>query len=171
MDPISIISAAWGIISKFIPDEKVKAQTQEALLKLSHEQAMALISQESLTRGGQIEINKVEAEADSLFKSGWRPLVGWICGIIFGFTYLILPIVQLGFYMFGHAEFPVINTAEVMSVLGGLLGLGALRTYDKKKKLDYDKKQLFNQVRQILKHNLSQEQVDAVNAALKVLED
>ena len=30
---------------------------------------------------GQLAVNKAEAESGSLFIGGWRPFVGWVCGI------------------------------------------------------------------------------------------
>lgn len=77
----------------------------------------------------QAEINKVEAQHRSLFVSGWRPFIGWICGIAFGFHYIIMPLL-LAYTDIKPIEF---DTNSLFTVLMGMLGLGGLRTYEKLK--------------------------------------
>jgi len=82
---------------------------------------------------GQIDINKIEAASTSLFVSGWRPAVGWICGFAFGYSAIIEPIARFtAVVVIGYeGQFPVINTDMTLQILGGLLGLAGLRTFDK----------------------------------------
>lgn len=83
---------------------------------------------------GQLEINMEEAKSSSLFKSGWRPFVGWVCGIAFAYAAIFEPLMRfIAQVMFSYAgAFPAIDTALTMQVLFGLLGLGAMRSYEKK---------------------------------------
>jgi hypothetical protein len=86
---------------------------------------------------GQLEINKVEAQHGSLFVAGWRPAVGWICGIALGWNFIVHP--MLLWIAFVVPDMPVdlstapqLDTGELMTVLLGMLGLGGLRTYEKR---------------------------------------
>lgn len=85
---------------------------------------------------GQLQINKAEAESSSLFKGGWRPFIGWICGASFGYVYLFQPflifIALLIDSSFPIKKLPDIDIAAMMPVMMGMLGLGALRTYERK---------------------------------------
>jgi len=77
----------------------------------------------------QAEINKVEAQNRSIFVSGWRPMVGWICAAAFGFHYIIMPLL-IAYTDIDPVEF---DTNSLFTVLMGMLGLGGLRTYEKLK--------------------------------------
>jgi hypothetical protein len=74
----------------------------------------------------QNDINLIEAQSDSFFKSGWRPAVGWMCTIGMGIQYLLFPI--LGLFM----KVPAVDFSDLIALLIGLLGMGGLRTLDKK---------------------------------------
>lgn len=79
---------------------------------------------------GQIELNKVEAMHTSLFVSGWRPAIGWICVLGLFYEFILLPVL----YSFG---FTVSSVGDSMlhSLVVSLLGMGTLRTYEKIKKV------------------------------------
>lgn len=80
----------------------------------------------------QAEINKQEATNRSVFVAGWRPFIGWMCGIGIGYDILIRPISNGIISMTTiTGQFPGIDTAELFTLLAGLLGLGGLRTYEK----------------------------------------
>ena len=82
----------------------------------------------------QTDINKIEAASTRLFVSGWRPFIGWICGIAFGYATILEPLLRFASAVwFGYSgSFPVIDTALTLQALFGILGLGAMRSYDKK---------------------------------------
>lgn len=84
---------------------------------------------------GQLEINKVEAGSQSLFVAGWRPFIGWICGISLFYAALLEPLMRfVAKVAFSYTgEFPVIDHGITMQVLLGLLGLGAYRSYERVK--------------------------------------
>jgi hypothetical protein len=70
----SLIGPATTLASKFIPDKDLAA-------KLGHELATMSDKMANEQMLAQIEVNKAEAASGSLFKGGWRPAIGWICGI------------------------------------------------------------------------------------------
>jgi hypothetical protein len=80
----------------------------------------------------QTDINKEEAKSTSVFVSGWRPYVGWICGSAFALHYLMLPVANFIMVAEGYKEVVLaFDMQTLMTLLMGLLGLGGMRTYEK----------------------------------------
>lgn len=110
--------AAKSIIGMFFPD---KTETEKAQLAAS----LALIQ-------AQTDTNKVEAANPSVFVSGWRPYVGWVCGSGFAIQFVAGPILEWGSTLAGHpTKFPPMDLSVMMPLLLGMLGLGGLRTMEK----------------------------------------
>ena len=83
---------------------------------------------------GQLDINKVEAANPSVFVSGWRPFIGWVCGSACAWNWIGLPIAKVLLLIWEHPlNLAPADLSEMMPVLMGLLGLGALRTFEKVK--------------------------------------
>jgi len=82
----------------------------------------------------QIEVNKVEAASENWWVSGWRPACGWIGAASLGYAAILDPLMQFIAKVVFHysGAFPVVDTNITMQILFGILGLGALRSYDKK---------------------------------------
>ena len=123
-----LISPVADLLNKFVPDQTEK-------LKLAHEIATLAEKQAHAIAIAQIEVNKVEAASNSIFKSGWRPFIGWVCGIAFAYHFVFQPLLVFILTYAGHPvpELPEFDMASLMTVLGGLLGLGGLRTFEKYK--------------------------------------
>ena len=121
-----LIGPVTGLLDKFIEDKDQKA-------KLAHEVAtMAQRHAQELAKG-QLEVNKAEAQHKSLFVSGWRPAVGWCC--VFGMmgNFMVIPFTNFVLALLKiDVVVPLIDTATMMPVLMGMLGLGAMRTYEKR---------------------------------------
>lgn len=98
-------------------------------------QQMAAAAQEAQLMQSQIEVNKVEAASSNLFVAGWRPCVGWICGLSFAWQFLLQPMITYLAVLSGHPvpNLPVFDYQALNTVLFGLLGLGSMRTYEKVK--------------------------------------
>jgi len=83
----------------------------------------------------QLEVNKVESGHTSMFVAGWRPFVGWTCGIALCYHFVLQPFLVFLCYSFGYqVDLPVFNMQTLTTVLMGMLGLGGLRSYEKVKK-------------------------------------
>ncbi len=122
----SVADLASGIINKIWPDKTQAEKDQMA-------QAMAILQGQIAMNQGQMEVNKVEAGNRSVFVSGWRPAVGWMCVSACAWNWIFLPIGNFGAALAHHP----LNTApadltQMLPILMGMLGLGALRTYEKK---------------------------------------
>ncbi len=126
----SLIGPVTGLLDKFVEDKDQKA-------KLAHEIATMgqKHSQEALL--AQLEINKAEAASGSIFKGGWRPFVGWTCGIAFAYHFVLQPLLIFIFAYSGleTPDLPQFDISTLLPVLGGMLGIGGLRTYEKQKGL------------------------------------
>ncbi len=131
MDPISsIVSLVTSIVSRVWPD-KTEVQKQQFALELAKE----MNQQQLLTK--QIDVNIEEAKSSNLFVAGGRPFVIWICGLSFAWQFLVQPIIVFIGAAAGHPilNLPVFDYNSLNTVLMGLLGLGAMRSYDKKQEL------------------------------------
>jgi hypothetical protein len=83
----------------------------------------------------QLEVNKVEAGHTSLFVAGWRPFVGWTCGVALCYHFVLQPFLVFLLYSSGYQmDLPVFDMTTLTTILMGLLGLGGLRSYEKVKK-------------------------------------
>jgi len=126
----SLIGPVSGILDKVIPDSDMKA-------KLAHEIATMSDTHAQQALLAQLEINKAEAASGSLFKGGWRPAVGWICAIAFGYHFVLQPLLVFVLTASGVdlPDLPEFDMGTLLTVLGGMLGIGGLRTFEKKKGL------------------------------------
>jgi hypothetical protein len=126
LDPISSILDIGGkLIDKLIPDPKAKADALQKLQELQQSGDLAVIA-------GQNDINKIEASNPTLFVSGWRPAVGWICAGALAFQLVIAPLIMWGSTLVGHqVVFPIMQTELLTTLLIGMLGLGGMRTVEK----------------------------------------
>ena len=81
----------------------------------------------------QIELNKQEADHSSMFVAGWRPFLGWVCGLGFAMNFLVAPVGTFISASAGYPDviFPQADVSTMMPILLGMLGLGGYRTYEK----------------------------------------
>jgi hypothetical protein len=121
-----LIGPVTGLLDKFIEDKDQKNALAHEIATMSERHAQELAK-------AQLEVNKVEAQHRSLFVSGWRPAVGWCC--VFGMmgNFMVIPFANFVLALLEiDVVVPLIDTATMMPVLMGMLGLGAMRTYEKK---------------------------------------
>tara|TARA_R100000008_G_scaffold75201_1_gene54317 strand:- start:3 stop:410 length:408 start_codon:yes stop_codon:yes gene_type:complete len=122
----SILPAVTDIVGRFLPEDK------EAKAKAQREIESQLAAHLAKIDVGQLEINKTEAAHRSIWVSGWRPFIGWSCGVALAWTYVITPILNFILAQTGHLmDLPAMDMGEMMPVLMGMLGLGGLRTFEK----------------------------------------
>ena len=124
----NLIGPVTGLLDKFVEDKDQKAKLAHEIATMSdkHAQEIAL---------AQISVNAAEAASGSLFKGGWRPCVGWVCAIAFFYHFVGQPLIIFIVALAG-AEIPPLpefDMGTLLTVLGGMLGIGSLRTYEKQK--------------------------------------
>ena len=126
LDPISAaLDLGNTLISRIFPDP---AQANEAKLELLKLQQ----SGELATMTAQTDINKEEAKSASLFVSGWRPAIGWVCALALMYQYLLRPLMTWGTTVFGY-NLPLMVGLDdnLWQLMMGMLGMGGLRTFEK----------------------------------------
>ena len=121
-----LIGPVTGLLDKFIEDKDKKNAIAFELATMAEKHAQELAK-------GQLEVNKTEAAHKSLFVAGWRPAIGWICGMALLYSTILAPVLGIWFTV------PPVDSALLTSVLMGMLGLGAMRTVEKSKGVQREK--------------------------------
>ncbi|PHZ86468.1 3TM-type holin [Paremcibacter congregatus] len=115
------VSAVGKVVDQLFTSDEERAQAALLMAKLRQKPHLL-----------QAEINKIEAGHRSLFVAGWRPFIGWVCGIGFLWAFLLHPLFVWTVVVWGlQVEPPVIVTDHMMELVLALLGLGGLRTAEK----------------------------------------
>ncbi|MFO1259071.1 MAG: 3TM-type holin [Gammaproteobacteria bacterium] len=110
------IEAIGNVLDKLFTSDEEKVQAQAVFEKLKqHPNEL------------QVELNKIEAQHRSLLVAGWRPFIGWICGLGLGNVFLINPWLQ---WLCGVAG-PQLPLDVMMELVVTMLGFGTLRTVEK----------------------------------------
>tara|TARA_R110000787_G_scaffold44473_1_gene109156 strand:+ start:696 stop:1064 length:369 start_codon:yes stop_codon:yes gene_type:complete len=118
------------VAGRFLPEDKEKRAAAEREIEAQLTTHLAQIDL------AQLDINKTEAAHRSVFVSGWRPAIGWMCGGAMGLNFIVFPIASFVLAQTGQlVELPNLDMAQMMPVLMGLLGLGGLRTVEKLKQV------------------------------------
>ena len=113
------------LIDRWMPDPQKKAEAEMELFKM----AQAGDLQKVL---GQLQVNASEAQHQSVWVAGWRPFVGWVSGVGFAYAAIFHYVIAWVASIQGWPAPPPVDTDILLFVLGGMLGLGTLRTYEKK---------------------------------------
>ncbi len=121
---VSLIDDVTKVITKFIPDTAAKDAAKAEITTLMLQSAANIDAAQS-------DINKIEAANNSLFVSGWRPFIGWTCGVAFAGHYVLAPTFFFLKSCLTACAPQVYEVAEINNVLYLLLGFGAFRTVDK----------------------------------------
>lgn len=126
LDPISaVFDGITTIVNKIWPDA-TEAQKDALSLQLAQLQASTDLSK------GQLAINQAEAASSSIFVSGWRPFIGWVCGAAFAYHFIIQPLVTFLCAWGGvMIILPTFDMEALNTVLFGMLGLGTMRSFEK----------------------------------------
>lgn len=127
LDPITAVLDVGGkLIDRLWPDPDKRDLARLELFKLQQSGELQQIA-------GQMEVNKVEAASASVFVSGWRPFIGWVCGAALAYTYLGYPLLLWAAALWRPEFKPPALALDGMlyELLLGMLGLGGLRTFEK----------------------------------------
>jgi hypothetical protein len=130
---IPIIDGIFRVIDKIIPDPQAKAAAQLEALKMQQAGEFKQIETDLQLALGQLEVNKIEAAAPDMFRGGWRPAVGWVCVIGLLYTYLGQPLLAWASGIWSVPAPPSLDLGDLLILLGGMLGLGGMRTMERLK--------------------------------------
>ena len=122
----ALIGPVTGLLDKFTEDKDQKAALAHDLATMAEKHAHELAR-------GQLEINKAEASHRNIFVAGWRPFIGWTCGVALFWHFVGLPITMfvIAWLQLDMPILPKFEMETLMTVLMGMLGLGGLRTFEK----------------------------------------
>lgn len=121
----AILDPVGKLIDRLVPD---KAANDAAKANLAQMQ----LNGELTAVAGQIQVNLAEAASPSLFVSGWRPFVGWVCGTGLAVQFLVNPLFTWISALAGKpTPFPTLDMGTLLTLLAGMLGLSGMRTYEK----------------------------------------
>lgn len=123
-----LIPVLGNILDKVLPDTEAANKAKADLLTMQAKGELDALL-------GQLEINKEQAKSSSVFVSGARPFIMWVCGIAFGYATILEPILRFVATVLFHytGTYPAIDTDLTMQVMLALLGLGAYRSWEKGK--------------------------------------
>jgi hypothetical protein len=100
---------------------EAKAELEQKLLEL-----------EFAANQGQLSVNLQEAKHPSIWVSGWRPAIGWICATGIGYSFVVQPFLSLGLAVWApEVKPPMLAWNELMTLVMALLGFGSMRTFEK----------------------------------------
>jgi len=126
----SLIGPVTGLLDKFVEDKDQKNALAHEIATLAEKQAHEAAMAQAAT-------NQAEAKHGSVFVAGWRPFIGWTCGVALAYHFVLTPLILFGVSVAGIEipALPAFDMDSLMTVLLGMLGLGGLRTYEKSKGL------------------------------------
>lgn len=129
----SLIGPVAGLLDKFIEDKDKKNAIAFELSTMAEKHAQDLAK-------AQLAVNKQEAAHKSLFVAGWRPAVGWVCVLGMAANFMVIPLANFALAL-AQSEIvvPILDLSQMMPVLMGMLGLGAMRTMEKTKGVQREK--------------------------------
>jgi hypothetical protein len=133
LDPVTaVLNIADNVISRIFHDPSQAATAKLELFKMQQSGELAALAAETELAKGQIAVNEKEAQSSSLWVSGWRPAIGWVCGAACAWNWIGLKIALFVAAYLGHElKLAPADISEMLPVLMGMLGLGGLRTVEK----------------------------------------
>ncbi len=124
MDLTGVFGFLNTLVTRTIPDPTLKEQ-------LRRELEQAQLAAETDLAKAQAAINQTEAANPNLFVSGWRPFIGWVCGLGLAYAFLIKPIVSPLVQTWTGTPLEALDVGTLLTLLFGMLGLGGMRTVEK----------------------------------------
>lgn len=121
----SIFEIGKSLIDRFIPNPEEKQKAEMEMMRMAADGELKQVI-------AQLEINAREAGHSSIFVAGWRPFFGWVGGAGFMYSVLIQPVLSWYGASRGWPAAPMMDIDLLWVVITGMLGIGGLRTFEKK---------------------------------------
>ena len=132
---LGVLGIVSEVLGKLIPDPVKAAELKVKMFELAQAGELKELDANLQLALAQINLNTEEAKSPAIFKSGWRPATGWLCVIGFAYMTVIRPLLPWLLTVAGInvPPLPPIDTMEIMAILGGMLGLGGMRSFERAK--------------------------------------
>ncbi len=129
-DFTSFLTPVISKLAAYIPDPAAKAKAEA-------EATTELLNFVTSANNAQLAVDQAEANNKNVFVAGWRPFIGWVGGVALAWTYIGNPVANWILFAIhpNAAAIPAIPTGDLMNLVTAMLGLGAMRTYEKVKGL------------------------------------
>lgn len=133
-DPVTaVLNIGQTIIDRVIPDRTQAAAAKAQLIQAELNGDLELAK-------GQLNVDAVEAASQSVFVAGWRPFVGWCCGGALAYSFILQPLIVsicvLCKINFDASKLPHLDMVTLIGLLTTMMGMGALRSFDKSQGTD-----------------------------------
>lgn len=117
----ALIPILGPLLDRLIPDP---AERERAISEMAAQANAAALA--------QAKVNEVEASSASLFVAGWRPWIGWVCGMGLAWSFIGAPVATWAVAIW-HPGTPLPNipAEHLLELVFAMLGLGGLRTVEK----------------------------------------
>ena len=124
----ALIGPATELIGKFVEDKDQKNKLAHEIATMAEKHALELAK-------GQMAINAEEAKHRNIFVAGWRPFIGWTCGVALFAHFILFPSADVITAYLGYdpVSYPAFDMDSLMTILLGMLGLGGMRSFEKYK--------------------------------------
>ena len=116
-----IIKSVGDTGDKIFTSDEERLQAENVFAKLK-----------SGVASGVIKLNSLDAKSSDRFQSRWRPFIGWVCGIGWATNIIVMPIIDVISQCYGSKVSFMLDTSQLMALTTAMLGMGALRHFDKK---------------------------------------
>lgn len=111
-----------GAVDRFVETEEERKAAELLLIKIQQQPDK-----------WQLEVNKIQAAHRSVFVAGPRPFIMWTCGVGIALNFIFFPIADWVITLMNVGiSMPEIKNEQLMTLVLSLLGLGSLRTYEKR---------------------------------------
>lgn len=121
----SIFEIGKALLDRFVPDPEKKREAEMEMFRMAADGELKQVL-------AQLEINAREAQHPSIWVAGWRPFFGWLSGAAFAYSTIVQPMLVWYGTSKGWASPPDVNAELLWVVVTGMLGIGGLRTYEKR---------------------------------------
>lgn len=142
-----VVEKVGDAIHKNVTIDKERMALDNEAKKAEQDFSIRLAQMDTDLALGQQATNTEEAKNPRLFVAGWRPFIGWLCGVTLGIMFIPKCLVITAFwcvqaYRNFHGDgtplpalppFPDLGAGEMMGLVSAMLGMGGLRTFEKVK--------------------------------------
>lgn len=104
---------------------------QIRLIEMAQSLELEALKADQQIAQAQAAINLADANSGSNYRGGWRPAAGWVCVTGLAYQIVLRPFLVWGSDNFGLISPPGLDMETLSVLLGGLLGLGGFRTFER----------------------------------------
>ena len=120
---VTAVEGVANVVDLFVETDDEKRVAEQFKLRMAMKPSLA-----------QIELNRIEAMHRSIFVAGWRPFIGWVCGVGLAWHFILFDLLTWTTTTFTKTVIdypPLAGTEQLITIVMSLLGLGAFRTWEK----------------------------------------